>query len=152
MASLNKSFYEVHFIRLLRWNLPVDLRKNKAYVMLKALISPLMVTYNDFTIFRISTDSELVRTTQLCRLRGSLNDVVDKVNRRITITRGTGGNVLYVFTEMENNAKYLPKYLGVEGVNYIVYIPVDLQYKESIVRLHLTRYNLETLTYRIQYV
>lgn len=146
------TIYLVHFLRIVRWCIPVELRKAKTYVFTKALLSPLMVTYNEFYQYRESTDFEMSVSTQVCRLRGALNDLHDKIQRRITIIRDTGGSVLYVFTEAENNPKYLPAFLGIGTVNYIVRVPIELQYKDATLRLFITQHNLEPLTWRIEYV
>ncbi|MBS1641536.1 MAG: hypothetical protein JSR11_03575 [Bacteroidetes bacterium] len=144
--------YNINWPKLIRWMLPIDWRKPKIYTLLKSMVAPLMVTYSDFLAYKKKVDAELKITTQLCRLRGALNDKVDKDLRRITITRGTGGNVLHVYTEAENRPQYLPKYLGIGGVNYIINVPVLLYTKEADIKLFLTRYNLEPLTWRINYV
>lgn len=132
--------------------MPVDQRNNRLYALLKGLIAPLMVAYNEFDQYRKGVTTELTRTAAVCRLRGGLNDMFDNIDRRIIVIRDTGGTILYVFTEAENRPQYLPKYLGAGTVNYIVKVPAALAYRDADLRLYITRYNLEPLTWRIDYV
>jgi hypothetical protein len=152
MGSVNQSIYQVHFLRIIRSFVFARLRKNKQYVLLKAMMSPLMVCYNEFDQYRKQVAKELTYTVSVCRIRARLNDVFDNADRRILVLRDAGGNVLYVFTEAENRPQYLPKYLGAGSVNYIVQVPIALMYRDADIRLNLTRYNLEPLTWRIIYV
>ncbi len=150
MAGL--AIYNIDFTKMLRWLINATLRRTKTFAFFRSLIAPLMIMWSDFLNYKQQVDVELTRTTQVCRLRGSLNDVFDSTLRRILVYRDAGTVILYAYTEAENRPQYLPQYLGTGGVNYIVEVPVALQVSDFDLNLFIARYNLEPLTWRIIYV
>jgi hypothetical protein len=112
-------------------------------------------------IREISTRLNLLRTVlefdvsinyQVCKLRFGLNEKFDPTMRRITIEKGTGNDLVYVYLLSENRPVYLPVYLGTGGYDFVLKLPDSLQLAEQEIRRFVNRRILQSKKYIIVYV
>jgi hypothetical protein len=78
--------YDIDFRRLVLLLLPTFLRRPRIVAFVSALISPLSQLHGRFKRFRDDIDYRLTHNSQTCYLRGALNDLLDPVERRITVS------------------------------------------------------------------
>jgi hypothetical protein len=77
--------YDIDFRRLVLLLLPTFLRRPRLVAFVSALISPLSGLHPQFLRYRADTLWRLDHNSQVCYLRGALNDLLDPVERRITV-------------------------------------------------------------------
>ena len=98
----------------------------------------------------------LAHNSQKCYLRGALNDKFDKELRRIRIGKGNSFKRKYIYTDGEEK----PKFLGTiflyddsdyadTGVDFIVYVPMDLVYSDFGMKAQIDKYRLASKRYKI---
>lgn len=143
--------YSVNWNKLIRRSIPYPLRKDKLLAYVRALITPLFLTFDAFSRFRDRVELELAITGQVRILRYHLNNSFDPADRRIRIEDDVAVQQVYVFLESENRPLYLPKFLSGSSVDFVVYLPVALQSLEASIRAFLDKYKLVTKRYRIIY-
>lgn len=145
--------YNLDWYKFAIWNIAAVLQQNKLVVFVKALLQPVITLHDDFSAYQNQTRFVLHTTGQVCRLRGALNTVFDTTLRRITITDGLIGEVLYAYTVAENNPQYLPQFLhDTNGYQFIVNVPVSLIGNDADIRRFINTYKLPTTKYIINYV
>lgn len=120
-------------------NLPNKWRDVHSISFLKVLLRPIDELYYKWYNWRIDNIYKLDHTSQICYLRGSLNDKFDPIERRIYIGDGLFYETLYIFTEAEDKTVWLHteaenETLGLRtesetadtGLDFIVYVPEEL--------------------------
>lgn len=78
--------YNIDFVRFIVWLIPPRLRNQFNIDWFKALCSPIMQLYNDFTRFREEINYRLAINSQVCYMEKILNDTFDNEQRRIYIS------------------------------------------------------------------
>ncbi len=154
-------YFNINYIRLIQQLLPVVFRKELIMAFLRVLTSPISRLHNLFMQNRSANIYHLGITGQICYLEKVLNDRFDSSQRRIYISNGNffdqvyiftqdeeldifidgeGGEDLYLFTEQES---------GSESVDFIVNVPLDLQYNDAEMKAIIDMYKLASKTYKI---
>lgn len=124
------------------WNIlaldqiPIALRKPSVSAVAQIVLKPLNDLYYKWYNWRIDNIYKLEHTSQICYLRGSLNDKFDPVERRIYIGNGLLFDTQYIFTEAEDIDVWLETESEAEtlwlrtepetadtGLDFIVYVP-----------------------------
>lgn len=152
--------YEINFQRLAIILLPTFLRKPIRVAFVQALLAPVKLLYRDFMAKRTSVIYDLEHNGQVCRLRKLLNDQFDPVLRRIRITDGNLYPRKYIYT----NAEEQPKYLGTvylrqtsdyadSGVDFRVVVPSGFALVPVLAQMNATinYYKLAAKRYKIQF-
>ena len=136
------------------WNIlaldqiPIALRKPSVSALAQIVLKPLNDLYYKWYNWRIDNIYKLDHTSQICYLRGSLNDKFDPVDRRIYIGNGLLFDTQYIFTEAEDIDVWLETepedetvWLRTEsetadtGLDFIVYVPEAI-YNTQLDGLH----------------
>lgn len=136
------------------WNIlaldqiPIALRKPSVSAVAQIVLKPLNDLYYKWYNWRIDNIYKLEHTSQICYLRGSLNDKFDPVERRIYIGDGLLFDTQYIFTEAEDIDVWLETepedetvWLRTEsetadtGLDFIVYVPEAI-YNTQLDGLH----------------
>lgn len=141
-------WYKVDYNKLVVLLLPTFLRKPILVGYLRALILPLDQLYYKWYNWRIDNLYKLDHTSQICYLRGSLNDKFDPVERRIRLGDGNFYTTTYIYTEAEAQEVWMKTesedetiWLRTEsetadtGLDFIVYVPETI-YNKQIHALH----------------
>lgn len=128
--------------------------------LMKAWIELLMEGINDIHYqwlqFRKSNIYILAHNSQICYLRGALNDRFDNEQRRITLISGNKYKRKYIYTDNEQK----PKFLGTiyihgdedyedTGVDFIVQVPTGLVFSLIEMKSLLDFYKLASKRYKI---
>lgn len=92
--------YDIDYKRLIVLLLPSDMRKPRLFAVIKAMIAPIVVLYDQFKVNRSLNLYKVNRTGQVCHLRGMLNDNFDPSLRRIVIADGITSDwtILYKYS------------------------------------------------------
>jgi hypothetical protein len=153
-------WYNIDYNKLAILLLPTFLRKPKMIAFALAFVSPIKSLHYQWLQKRDFDWYRLQHNGQKCKLRKVLNDQLDPEQRRIVIDEGTAFPREYIYTQSENQ----PKYLGVfyiksqneyenTGVDFIVKAPqsiIDteifrLKYLLNYYKLAGKRYTIEAL-------
>lgn len=137
--------------------LPTFLRHPIHKAWLQALLSPLEDIRHAFEKKRNTDFYKLNHNGQVCKLRAALNDRFDVSERRIYIDDGNKYQRQYIYTDGEQK----PKYLGIiylyddseyedTGVDFIVWIPTNLQYDSYEMNALINFYKLASKRYKIK--
>lgn len=144
-------------------NLPNKWRDVASISFLKVILRPLNDLYYKWYNWRIDNIYKLDHTSQICYLRGSLNDKFDPVLRRIWIGDGQFYDTMYIFTEAESRTVWLytePEdetiWLRTEpetadsDLDFIVYVPQTI-YDTQIdgLKAHIKFYKQGGIRYNI---
>lgn len=128
--------------------------------LMKAWIELLMEGVNDIHYnwlqFRKSNIYILAHNSQVCYLRGALNDRFDNEQRRIQIIDGNKYQRKYIYTDEEQK----PKFLGIiyihgdedyldTGVDFIVQVPNDIIFNINEMKGLIDFYKLASKRYKI---
>lgn len=143
--------YGVIWARLIRQNLMAAISRSPMAEWLLALIAPVITLHTLFVAFRASQLEAVGITGQVCRLRTGLNDRFDPSLRRIYIEDQDELAPLFIFLESENRPVYLPTFIKGSAVEFVVWVPVDLDGQEQLIRQFVNVYKLVTKRYRIEY-
>lgn len=128
--------------------------------LMKAWIELLMEGVNDIHYnwlqFRKSNIYILAHNSQVCYLRGALNDRFDNEQRRIQIIDGNKYQRKYIYTDEEQK----PKFLGIiyihgdedyldTGVDFIVQVPDDIIFNINEMKGLIDFFKLASKRYKI---
>ena len=125
-------WYSIDFFLLAIQMLPTKLRTLSIASFTLPSIKPLGSLHYKWENYRADNIYKLTHTGQVCSLRKSLNDKFDQSERRIYIGEGNDFNTLYLYTEAENQDKYLGTfYLRSDAetdtdLDFIVYVPQEI--------------------------
>lgn len=149
-------WWNINFQRLSVLLLPTFLRSDvmKAWVYLQLQL--IENIHYDWKQFRAANLYKLGHNSQKCYLRGALNDRFDTQLRRIRIDDGNSFKRQYIYTDGEQKPKYLgTMYLYDDsdyadtGVDFIVVVPMDLQYSTYEMIALVDFYKLASKRYKI---
>ena len=128
--------------------------------LMKSWIELLMEGINDIRYqwlqFRKSNIYILAHNSQVCYLRGALNDRFDNEQRRIQIIDGNKYTRKYIYTDEEQK----PRFLGIiyihgdedysdTGVDFIVQVPNDIIFNINEMKGLIDFYKLASKRYKI---
>jgi len=128
--------------------------------LMKSWIELLMEGINDIHYqwlqFRKSNIYILAHNSQVCYLRGALNDRFDNEQRRIRIIDGNKYTRKYIYTDEEQK----PRFLGIiyihgdedysdTGVDFIVQVPNDIIFNINEMKGLIDFYKLASKRYKI---
>jgi hypothetical protein len=149
-------WYNLNIERLVVLLTPTFLRSSVFLAWLKTLCSPLEFTQNQFLENRKNNLYNIANNGQVCKLRAALNDRFDVSLRRIYINDGNKQQRQYIYTDGEQK----PKFLGTifiyddadyddTGIDFIVWISIDLIYNEFEMTALIEFYKLASKRYKI---
>ena len=149
-------WFNVHWKKLAVLLTPTFLRSE----LMKSWIELLMEGINDIHYqwlqFRKSNIYILAHNSQVCYLRGALNDRFDNEQRRIQIIDGNKYQRKYIYTDEEQK----PRFLGIiyihgdedysdTGVDFIVQVPNDIIFNINEMKGLIDFYKLASKRYKI---
>ena len=149
-------WFNVHWKKLAILLTPTFLRSE----LMKSWIELLMEGINDIHYqwlqFRKSNIYILAHNSQVCYLRGALNDRFDNEQRRIQIIDGNKYTRKYIYTDEEQK----PRFLGIiyihgdedysdTGVDFIVQVPNDIIFNINEMKGLIDFYKLASKRYKI---
>lgn len=155
--------YTIHWDKLAVWLLAKVYRKEKIAILLKAMLYAVGQVHSSFLTYRKAKIYQLTITPQVCYLERMLNDRYDSSLRRIYISDAVWHLPLFVYMEAEN--KPVPVYQtseakpvtvwteGESGValnDFVVFVPIGLQYNSAEMRSLIDSYKLFGTKYTIQ--
>lgn len=150
--------FEIDLKRIAIVLIPIMIRKPRLMALVLALTAPLRNLQASFNVRRIQNLYRLNHNGQVCYLEGALNDAFDPDQRRIYIAEGDSFSQQYIYTEAEQNTRYLGTiYLRGDGDyeggsrDFIVVVPDD--FNESLygfqIRAMINFYKLASKRYEI---
>ena len=155
-----KRFFDIDFARLVIFLTPPLLRSRKMIYWMQCNVVPLAIIHSIFTNNRAANLYNLAHNGQVCFLRKALNDGFDQNLRRIYISDGNEYNRQYIYT----NAEQQPKYLGTmylrnaddyadTGIDFRVIVPFgfDLNGNYHQLKAMIDFYKLASKRYKIQF-
>jgi len=123
-------WYNVDFKKLTVLLLPLAVRRVKLVNFFNVFMSPIIIIYDNWMIFRSENVFKLNHNAQVCYLRKALNDLFDPQQRRIYIEDGSRFVREYLYTQAELKPKYMggiTLYLNSDysdtGVDFVVRAP-----------------------------
>lgn len=149
-------WFNIDIDRLIILLTPTFLRSAVLLAWLKALCEPLYFVQDLFLENCKNNLYNLAHNGQVCKLRAVLNDRFDISQRRIYINDGNKQQRQYIYTQGEQK----PKFLGTiflydnseyddAGIDFIVWLPSDLQYNEFEMTALIDFYKLASKRYKI---
>lgn len=160
----------VNYNILIRWLLPIKLRQVLMISFIRVLISPIIQTlYPRFKGFESKAWYDLkYQTGQVALLEGVLNERFDPAQTRIYIGPGQSYDLIqYIYLDSEDEDRYVfrdfenqPMYLFTDletgggyggGYDFVVHIPLGLNFEETTIRAVIDRYKRDGKTYTINY-
>jgi hypothetical protein len=149
--------FNIDFNTLVRWLVPVPLRRAAMLAWLQALVWPVVQLYQAFRKNRTANLYRLSITPQVCYLEKMLNDRFDPQDRRIYIDDAIDRPPIPLFLDVEEKPVYLgtrPLYRDNEfGINlddFIVYVHKDIAFEVNEMRSLLLLYKLAGTRFSIQ--
>ncbi|AZI53912.1 hypothetical protein EIB75_10580 [Epilithonimonas vandammei] len=150
-------WFNTDFQKLVKLHLPTTMRTAEMQQWVQSLTAPIIYLNNDFLEFRNNNLYILQHNSQVCYMRGVLNDKFDPQQRRIYIDDGDLHTRQYIYTDGEKKPKYLgTMYLYDDaeyedtGVDFVVWIPENLEYDDFEMRAQIDRYRLASKRYKIK--
>jgi hypothetical protein len=154
---MNKIF-DINYNTLVRWLVPVPLRKPVMLAWLQALVWPVVQLYQAFRKNRAANLYRLAITPQVCYLEKMLNDRFDPQERRIRIDDTLDKPPVYLYIDAENKPVYLgskPLYRDTEfglGLDdFLVMVPNGLVFEMAELRGLVMIYKLASMRFSVQY-
>lgn len=163
---INPIIYDVDFAALVRWLIPLPLRKTKIVAWLNVLASPVVYLYQDFLLFKTAKLYQLKITPQVCYLEMLLNDRFDFTTRGIRIVDGVDMPPTYIFQDAELKPLYIrqtaeaapPVYIYTDGESgaltddFIIEVPAAVVFDDAEMKSLVKVYKLAGTKFKIQIV
>lgn len=151
-------WYKVDFRKLSVLLLPTNWRSPSFIALVNVLVSHLDTLNDEFNDNRNYNIERATHNSQLCHLRGILNDKFDD-ERRITIVDSVSRERKYIYTEAANKPTYLgslviypdSEYID-NQVDFIVKVPTALKDYEYQIYATIDYYRLASKRFRIELV
>lgn len=135
-------WFNININKLVTLLTPTFLRKDGFLGYAQALVTPIATLHQQFYVKRLDNLYKLNHNGQVCYLRKVLNDAFDAQLRRIRITDGNKYQRNYIYTNVEQQ----PKYLGTiyirnandyadSGVDFRVVVPIGFDLTNNIYQL-----------------
>lgn len=133
-------WYEINWNVFGVQNLPNKWRDVSSIQFVKVLLRAINDLYYKWYNWRIDNIYKIEHTSQICYLRGSLNDKFDPIERQIYIGDGLLFDTQYIFTEAEDQDVWIDTEMEDEelvwlrteaetadtGIDFIVYVPESI--------------------------
>lgn len=158
-------FFEINFKKLVRERIPPRLRTQKIMAFVDALSVEINGVYNDFIRNRKANLYRLSITPQVVYLEKLLNDKYDFTARRIYIYDAEWHQPWYIYKDEELKPERLyqeseekPVWLYSENevgelkIDFVVFVPSAVDFKENEMRGYLDMYKLFGTHYKIERV
>lgn len=156
--------YLLNIANIVRDMIKVSLRKPKRIALLQTALKPLSTINQEFKSKTDDITYFLQFNGQTIYLEHYLNDQYDDVLQRIYIENTSGSNRVTLYFKSEGQASTFvyfkseaqpPLYLRwksepVTGVDFIVWVPVDVTFDEIVMRAQIDKYRQAGKTYLIQ--
>ncbi len=156
--------FNIQFNKLSKWLIPTFLRSDVLMSIVSAVYAPIVALHNLFLQYRKSKFYEIAMNYQTCYLESFLNDRFDFTGRRIYIDDAPVGASTFLYMQVEERpvviamrSEIAPQYMYTRGesggdilYDFIVYVPVSVQYDEVEIRAMLAtkicgkRYKVQT--------
>lgn len=160
--------YSVNMKRLALLTLPTWLRRPVAAALIYAGVSALGRLLHELRVFRADTFYSLSHNSQVCKLRGVLNDAFDSEQRRITVSDGDVEGLRAVVVYRRDAGRWLQLrrrgdgatilnrkgYGGASGYDFVVTVPGELKTRDNDTRLRaiINHYKLASKRYAVNYI
>lgn len=155
--------FNVDWKRLIVLNLLISLRLPLVFSFTYAAIRPIAQIHDRFLSNRRGNIDRVNITSQVCYLRGLLNDLFDPDERRIRIEDAKSNDWIFLWKEETFNTvqKGLPLWLGTVmlskqdaigslGFDFSVVVPIELKgIDEARMRANINYYKLASKRYKI---
>ena len=149
-------WFNVDWIRLVILMMPTYMRSALMQAWLSLQVEGVSFIHYNWLQMRKANIYDLAHNSQICYLRAVLNDRFDATLRRIEISSGNAFARQYIYTDGEQK----PKYLGTiyiyddadyedTGVDFIVKVPMDIQYSIYEMTALIDYYKLASKRYKI---
>ena len=150
-------WFNVNWKKLAVLLTPTFLRGEKMTAWLELIIEGVNQVHYQWLQLRKNNIYSLAHNSQVCYLRGALNDRFDNEQRRILIVDGNKYEREYIYTRGEQK----PYFLGTlfiysredyadTGVYFIVRVPSDLIYNEVEMQALIKFYKLASKRFKIE--
>lgn len=150
-------WFNVNWKKLAVLLTPTFLRSELMKSWIELLMEGINEVHYNWLTFRKSNIYILAHNSQVCYLRGTLNDRFDNEQRRILIVDGNKYEREYIYTRGEQK----PYFLGTlfiysredyadTGVDFIVRVPSDLIYNEVEMQALIKFYKLASKRFKIE--
>ena len=150
-------WFNVNWKKLAVLLTPTFLRGEKMTAWLELIIEGVNQVHYQWLKLRKNNIYSLAHNSQVCYLRGALNDRFDNEQRRILIVDGNKYEREYIYTRGEQK----PYFLGTlfiysredyadTGVDFIVRVPSDLIYNEVEMQALIKFYKLASKRLKIE--
>ncbi|WP_199118721.1 hypothetical protein [Pedobacter sp. ASV28] len=152
-------WYKLDLNKLVVLLVPTFLRRPLFISWLQSLVAPLVSVQQSWYVKRLDNLYKLDHNGQICYLRKALNDAFDPSLRRIYITDGNKYTRAYIYTNGEQQTKYLGKMhlrqvddYADTGVDFRVIMPSDFSLPSNIYQLRalIDFYKLASKRYLIE--
>lgn len=160
---INPVIYTIDYLKLVLWLLPQQLRQTKMIAWLNIAVSPVVLLYQQFVMFRKNKLYEISITPQTCRMEALLNDRYDFTLRRIYIDDAKEFPPVYLYRDAESKPVFLyrdsedlPVYLFTDsegviiGDDFIVFVPVSIAFDMAEMRSLVKKFKLPGMRFKIQ--
>jgi hypothetical protein len=147
----NDDVYKISWSKLVGWLIPKHYFHPKIFAWIRALVGVFDVLHLDFLTHRNNVIFQIEVNGQVCRLEWGLNERFDVLQKRIFISDGTGGRIVTAYMDIDNKPVYLPKYLGVGGVDFVVNVPNALNSLDADIKAFVTTYMRPGRRFKIVY-
>ena len=104
---MSTNYYNIDHTKLTKLLLPPLFRKAKLVQLLIAYIEPLRVQWQAFTSYRQAVTYRLAHGSQVCYMRGMLNDNFDPTLRRIFIKTSVVQEPNWLYRDADNFPGYV---------------------------------------------
>jgi hypothetical protein len=158
-------WYEIDWNIVALDNILPSLRKPRVSALCQIALKPLNSLYYSWFNWRIDNLYKLDHTSQVCSIRGSLNDKFDVIDRRIYLGDGQQNPTTYIYTEAEaqdvfTNTEaeaqdgtlfiYTEAETADTGLDFIVYVPFEILNREIYaIKAHIEFYKAGGKRYAI---
>lgn len=149
-------WFNVNWKRLGVLLTPTFLRSQLMTSWLSLMTSEISDIHYQWLQFRKQNIYNLAHNSQKCYLRGALNDRFDKELRRIRIDDGNAFKRQYIYTDAEQKTRFLGTMFLYDdsdyadtGVDFIVFVPIDLQYNIYEMNALIDFFRLASKRYKI---
>lgn len=144
-------------------NFPRRLRKHFTIELLKTLLSPIKLLFNEFYLFFSKKKYDLTFDGRVVYLEHVLNDIFDPLNREIFIEDAPQQQTHYIFNEIEGNeAVYMYNEIEQQdefylynqeeidnSPSFIVWVPSTIIFNESQMKALVNKYKISGKNYVI---
>lgn len=154
--------FRIVFTKLVQWLIPVWQRQPLLTIICLAGNWALRQAYYVFLTYREDTLYKLGHNSQVCYLRGMLNDSFDRTLRRIEVLDYNFASTVFLYADSENRDEIIddnsPLFLDADdaGVDFVVVLPSGLftkgNYATELARMRalINYYKLAGKQYTIQ--